>query len=103
MSLELPDVTVPPSTWVSVSIGAANRDQGVFDRADTLDIGRVGPKHPSFAHGPHFCLGATLARLEGQVVFSQLFRHELELAGEPVWRRNPILRGLEKLPARCLS
>ncbi len=89
---------------VSLMIGAANRDPAHFADPDRLDITRRPNRHLSFAHGPHFCLGAPLARLEGQIAIGALFRRlpRLALATDDVtWRDNFTLRGLTALPLTC--
>jgi cytochrome P450 len=59
----------------------------------------------SFASGIHYCLGASLARMEGQVVFDQLLDRfgTIELTSEPTWRNTLILRGLDQLPVRVAA
>jgi pimeloyl-[acyl-carrier protein] synthase len=81
-------------------LGAANRDPAVFAEPHRLDVTRDARRHVAFGGGIHHCLGAALARLEGQVALSALlarFPH-LELAGQPVRRPTFTLRGLESLP-----
>ena len=83
-------------------LAAANRDPARFDDPDRFDIGRPDNLHLAFAWGLHFCLGARLARMEGQLVLAGLVERfaKVEPAGEPV--RNPglAIRGFESLPVR---
>jgi cytochrome P450 len=82
-------------------IGAANRDPEVFPEPDRLDIGRTPNDHLSFGLGPHFCLGAPLARLEGEIAFRGLMARfpAMRLASDEVhYRPNFVLRGLSALP-----
>lgn len=97
------DVPVPEGRHIIMLNGSANRDESVFDRPDELDLEREGPGHLDLGFGPHFCLGAALARLEGQVVLSRLAtrwpRMELGKApGELRWTGNAMLRTLVELP-----
>ena len=88
---------------VNLVLGAANRDPLAFPEADRLDLARVDNRHVAFGHGPHFCLGAPLARLEAQVAFSRLVERfpALSSASEEVsWRPGLVLRGLTALPVR---
>jgi cytochrome P450 PksS len=81
-------------------MSSANRDPRQFEAADTLDIRRAPTRHVAFAYGLHFCLGAPLARLEGQLTFDILLRRFPGLAltsAEPRWKPMIFLRGLESL------
>ncbi|WP_329563526.1 cytochrome P450 [Streptomyces uncialis] len=102
--IELGGVTIPAGSVVSVGIASANRDACQFAGADRIDSERVDNPHLSFGHGRHFCLGAPLARLEGDVALSALLARYsvIELAtgrAELRWRRS-FQRGLESLPVR---
>jgi cytochrome P450 len=95
--------TIPRGELVMAVIGSANRDERYFDNPDSLDITRKNNKHLAFGHGVHFCLGAPLARLEGQIAISTLIQRmpNLRLSVEPDqvrWRGTFVLRGLEALP-----
>ncbi|MBJ7596569.1 MAG: cytochrome P450 [Candidatus Nephthysia bennettiae] len=82
-------------------MGAANRDPSRFPEPDRLDLGRQDNRHVAFGWAGHFCFGAPLARIEGQIAFGALLRRlpDLRLEPEPlVWRENLGLRGLKALP-----
>jgi cytochrome P450 len=81
-------------------LGAANRDPEHFDNPEQFDVGRVGEPVMSFASGIHYCLGANLARVEGQEVFAGLIRRFANIApaGDRPFRRRLVLRGLEQCP-----
>ncbi|MDP3078279.1 cytochrome P450 [Bradyrhizobium sp.] len=83
---------------------AANRDGMQFPNPETFDIGRVPNPHLTFGHGIHFCLGAPLARLEGQIAVKRLAERfpDIRLADDtaPTWTDSVILRGLAALPVK---
>ncbi len=93
--------TIARGQMVVLSLGAANRDPERFPDPDRLDIQRAENPHLSFGHGLHFCLGAPLARLEGQIAITTLLRRMPGLrldAEEPEWLPSLTLRGLASLP-----
>jgi cytochrome P450 len=100
---EIQGVPVRKGQAVIAVMGAANRDPERFPHPDRLDVQRRDNRHLAFGAGPHFCFGAALARIEGQVVFDALVKtfSEIELEPGPLtWRDNVGLRGLTALPVR---
>jgi cytochrome P450 len=99
-------VTVPKGALVTTVLAAANRDPGVFADPATFDVGRPNAKeHVSFSAGRHFCLGAALARMEGEIGLRLLFERYPDLHLLPGARRREtrILRGYAELPVRLGS
>jgi cytochrome P450 len=99
-------VTIPAGSAVQLTLGAANRDDARFPEAAELRVDRDAAGHVAFGHGIHFCLGAPLARIEGEVALSALLARfpRLELAIDPrelVHRRSTLVRGLTALPVRA--
>ncbi len=79
-------LTVPGGELVFAVLASANRDEQQFEHADRLDLGREPNPHIAFGQGVHYCLGAPLARLEGQIAISTLLRRmpDLKLGKRPV-------------------
>ncbi len=95
--------TIPRGEMVLAVIGSANRDDQQFENPDILDLTREPNRHLAFGLGVHYCLGAPLARLEGQIAIHTLLHRlpNLHLKRVPEllrWRRGLFLRGLEQLP-----
>jgi cytochrome P450 len=85
---------------VVVSFTSANRDETVFTSPDTFDIRRQPNPHLTFGHGPHFCLGAHLARVQMRALFEQVLSRTTSLtyAGRPSYLRSNFQRGVKQLP-----
>jgi nocardicin N-oxygenase len=101
--VELSGTVIPAGSAVIAPISAANRDARAFARPDDLDLSRDASGHVAFGHGPHFCLGSALARLELEVALAALFDRlpGLRLAVDPAglrWRQFAALGGLRELP-----
>ena len=91
---------------VVIYLAAANRDPMVFDDPQRFDVRRPNAgKHLAFSGGRHFCLGAALARIEGEVGLRRFFTHfpDVQLAGAGVRRDTRVLRGWVRLPVRLRS
>ena len=100
--VRLSDVDIQAGDKVVVWFSAANRDPEVFEDPDAFDIGRTPNDHLTFGHGPHFCLGAHLARVQMRAMFDAVLDLPgfVELAGEPVRLRSNFQNGLKSLPIR---
>jgi cytochrome P450 len=94
---------LPKAQSVICLLGAANRDPAVYADPDRLDITRADVHPVSFGGGIHHCVGAQLARIEGEVAIGALLRRlpnlRLDDIDHPDWRQTFVLRGLNKLPA----
>ncbi|MER5966982.1 cytochrome P450 [Streptomyces sp. NPDC002057] len=102
-SLTVGGQEIPAGDPVLVVLAAADRDPERFDGPDTLDLARRDNQHLGYGHGIHYCLGAPLARLEGQTALATLLTRlpDLRLAADPAelrWRGGLIMRGLRTLP-----
>ena len=106
--IEIAGKTIAKNDRVRWFISGANRDPKVFDRADDFDVERYPNMHVAFGSGIHHCLGATLARLEGQEIFRNLANRfdtiELEISADQIEYDQLIgLRAMESLPVTVTS
>ncbi|MCE5288313.1 MAG: cytochrome P450 [Nocardiaceae bacterium] len=103
--LTIGDKEIPAGEIVFIALSAANRDPARFASPELVDIDRDTGGHLAFGHGIHYCLGAPLARLEGQIAFTALLQRfpDITLAEEtfePRWRPGFLIHGMENLPVR---
>jgi cytochrome P450 len=96
------EVEIPAGQLVMVSLLAANHDTRRYDDPDRLDVTRIPNPHLAFGHGIHHCLGAPLARLEGEIAIRRLLtrfqRITLDSSAILQYRRSTLMRGLTALP-----
>jgi cytochrome P450 len=96
-------IVAEPGDTVLTVLGAANHDPQIFDEPHALRLGRPNAqRHLAFSTGIHYCLGASLAKLEATIAIGRLIRRfeSIELAGEPHWRDRLTIRGVDRLPLR---
>jgi cytochrome P450 len=101
--LELEGVQLESGALIAVGLAAANRDELAFDRPNDFDVGRTPNPHLSFGHGPHFCVGSALARMEAQQLFAALLGRYRSIrlacsAGALQWRPTTSFRCPLALP-----
>ncbi|MET0459586.1 MAG: cytochrome P450, partial [Ilumatobacteraceae bacterium] len=95
------DVDVAKGSVVMTVLGAASHDPAMFEDPEVLHLDRANAnRHLGFASGIHYCLGASLAKLEAGVAITSVIRRfpTVELAGEPHWRDRLTIRGVDRLP-----
>ena len=103
---EIDGRVIPAGAFVVTLLGGANRDPEMFTDPDAFDVRRPNAReHLAFSSGAHYCMGAALARLEGEIGLRALFRRfpQLELAGAPRRRSTRVLRGFDALPVRLVG
>jgi cytochrome P450 len=100
--ISLPGFTIEPGAFITLALGAANRDPDAFPLPDTLDIGRKPNVHVAFGHGVHACAGMNVARLEARVALGALTRRvpSLQFDGAPERDARVRFRGFRRLPVR---
>jgi len=101
--VNLADVTIPTDAVVYAVLASANRDERQFSNPNTLNLTRQPNRHVAFGQGIHFCLGAPLARLEGQIAIQTLLQRtdglRLAVSHDAIrWRKGLVLRGVTALP-----
>lgn len=104
-STNVAGVEIPEGQKVVLFLASANRDPRQWKNPDRFDICRKTIGHVGFGHGIHVCVGQMLARLEAQVLLTSLAERveSIELIGEPKWRLNNTLHGLDSLPIRLVA
>lgn len=98
--VQLAETQIEAGDKVVVSFTAGNRDPAAFEHPDDFDLVRGGRGHLAFGAGPHFCLGAHLARTQMRALFTELLTRTswIEAAGDPAWLRSNFQRGVKRLP-----
>ena len=99
--IEFEGRTIKAGDGLFLMIGSANRDPAQFPDADEVILDRKDNRHLSFGFGGHFCIGATLARMEAQIALKELLVRlpDMRLRPEPIeWHMNPLLHGVKALP-----
>jgi cytochrome P450 len=99
----LGDTTIREGDKLALWYSSANRDEDVFERPFDFDVRRTPNEHVGFGGpGPHFCLGANLARREIRVMFRQIFDRlaDLEITGEPERLASNFVHGIKRMPCR---
>jgi cytochrome P450 len=93
-------VEIAAGTYLTIGIGAANRDPIEFPDPDRLDIPREPNRHLAFGSGPHVCIGLNVARLEGRIAIGRFLARfpNYRLAGEPVRGGRARFRGFLSIP-----
>jgi cytochrome P450 len=93
-------ITVQPGTMVLTSLGGANHDPSMFESPNDLQLNRSNSnRHMAFASGIHYCLGASLAKLETEIAVGSLIKRfaQIEIVGTPSWRDRLTIRGVNQL------
>jgi cytochrome P450 len=98
--VRIADVDIAAGTYLTIGIGAANRDPSEFPDPDRLDIAREPNRHLAFGSGPHVCIGLNVARLEGRIAIGRFLARfpDYRLAGEPVRGGRARFRGFLSIP-----
>jgi len=99
-AVEIGGRSFPAGTFLTLGVGAANRDPAQFPDPDRLDVGRRPNRHVAFGHGDHACAGMNVARMEARVAFGRLIARfpRIDLAGAPERDRRVRFRGFRHLP-----
>jgi hypothetical protein len=97
---EIGGVRLPAGSFITLGIGAANRDPAAFESAELFDIRRSPNRHLAFGAGAHQCAGMNLARLEGRIALSRFLARfpNFELSAKPMRSRRARFRGFAALP-----
>ena len=99
-AVEIGGIAMPAGTFVTLGIGAANRDPGQFPDPEQFDVGRTPNRHLAFITGPHQCAGMALARLEGTIAISRFLARfpDYRISGAPVRSLRARFRGFVSIP-----
>ncbi len=99
-TFEIAGRSFPSGTFLTIGVGAANRDPAQFPDPDRLDVGRKPNRHVAFGHGDHACAGMNVARMEARIAFGRLLARfpKIDLAGAPERDRRVRFRGFRHLP-----